>query len=123
LIVRTNLQLVPLLLAVCTIPCMGATSQAADAVQNRDAQALRSLIAEHANINAPQADGTTALHWAAHWNDPDLVNLLIRAGADVKASNRYGATPLSEAAATGNAAREGVARCRRGCPDVNYARW
>ena len=59
---------------------------------------------QHANVNAAQADGTTALHWAAHWNDLDAVKLLLGAGADAKAANRYGATPLSEAAALGNAA-------------------
>jgi ankyrin repeat protein len=55
-------------------------------------------------VNAAQVDGTTALHWAAHWNDMDAVNMLLRAGADPKAANRYGATPLSEAASAGNAA-------------------
>jgi len=44
------------------------------------------------------------LHWAAHWNDLEAVNLLLRAGANPKIANRYGATPLSEAAAAGNAA-------------------
>ena len=54
---------------------------------------------QHAPVNAAQADGTTALHWAAHWNDAEAVSLLLQAGADAKAVNRYGATPLSEAAA------------------------
>jgi uncharacterized protein len=78
---------------------------AADAAQNRDIAALRALVKQHAAvavINARQEDGTTALHWAAHWNDVESVNLLIHAGADAKAVNRYGATPLSEAAALGN---------------------
>ena len=57
-----------------------------------------------ANINDPQADGTTALHWAAHWNDLESFTLLLGAGANAKAVNRYGATPLSEAAAAGNPA-------------------
>ena len=81
-----------------------AAADAADAAQNRDTGALRSLIEQRVNVNAPQPDGTTALHWAAHWNDLDAVNLLLRAGADAKTANRYGATPLSEAAALGNAA-------------------
>src|SRR5579862_8118737 len=79
-----------------------AGADAADAIQNRDTDALRTLIKQRADVNAPQPDGTTALHWAAHWNDLDAVNLLLGAGA--KAANRYGATPLSEAAALGNAA-------------------
>lgn len=75
----------------------------ADAVQNRDTATLRTLLKQHAPVNAAQPDGTTALHWAAHWNDADAVNLLLSAGANAKAANRYGATPLSEAASLGNA--------------------
>ena len=55
-------------------------------------------------MNAAQPDGTTALHWAVLWNDDEAVNLLLRAGANVKAANRYGATPLSEAVSAGSAA-------------------
>ena len=62
------------------------------------------MLAQHAAVNAAQPDGTTALHWAAHWNDAEAVGLLLNAGANAKAANRYGATPLSEAAALGNAA-------------------
>jgi ankyrin repeat protein len=65
---------------------------------------VRALVKQHSNVNAPQPDGTTALHWAAHWNDLEAVNLLLRAGANPKIANRYGATPLSEAASLGNAA-------------------
>jgi len=82
----------------------GASPEAADAAQNRDTEALRTLVKQHANVNTPQPDGTTALHWAAHWNDLDAVKLLIAAGANAKAANRYGATPLSEAVVPGNAA-------------------
>jgi ankyrin repeat protein len=47
-------------------------------------------------------DGTTPLHWAAHNNDADGVDRLIKAGASLNAKNEYGATPLSEAAMNGN---------------------
>jgi len=75
---------------------------AANAAQNRNMEALRALLKQRADVNAAQADGTTALHWAAHWNDTEAVNLLIRAGAKVDAVNRYGATPLSEAVIAGS---------------------
>jgi len=84
--------------------CFAAGTEVADAVQNRDIVTLRTLLKQHAAVNAAQADGTTALHWAAHWNDAEAVNLLIKAGANAKSVNRYGATPLSEAAPMGNAA-------------------
>jgi ankyrin repeat protein len=80
-----------------------ANAQIADAAEHRDSDALRSLLKQKANINATQPDGTTALHWAAHWNDLETVNVLLRAGANPKIANRYGATPLSEAASVGNA--------------------
>jgi ankyrin repeat protein len=62
------------------------------------------MVKQHADVNAAQPDGTTALHWAAHWNDAAAVVLLLRAGANAKAVNRYGATPLSEAVVSGSAA-------------------
>src|SRR5215813_321803 len=74
-----------------------AQSPVADAAQRRDTAAVRAAIAQHANVNAAQPDGSTALHWAAHWSDLDMVRLLLGAGADVKAKNRFEATPLSEA--------------------------
>lgn len=85
-----------------------ASSWAADATvaaaaERHDFAALSDAIHQHANVNAPEADGTTALHWAAHWNDPGMAKLLLEAGADPKAVNRFGDTPLSEAAENGGA--------------------
>jgi ankyrin repeat protein len=68
-----------------------------DAAAKPDTEAVRKLIAEHVDVNTAQADGTTALHWAAHWDDRDLADLLIRAGANPKTTNAYGGTPLAEA--------------------------
>jgi ankyrin repeat protein len=81
-----------------------AGADAADAVQSKNIDALRTLLRQRVDVNAAQPDGTTALHWAAHWNDAEAVNLLLRAGANAKAVNRYGATPLSEAVVSGSAA-------------------
>jgi len=81
-----------------------AGPDAANAAQRKDRDELRALVKQRADVNAPQPDGTTALHWATHWNDAELVDLLLRAGANAKAVNRYGATPLSEAAASGSGA-------------------
>ena len=94
-----------LLIAIFGAACVcAASSDVADAVERHDTAALSKLVNERARINDPQPDGTTALHWAAHWNDTASFNLLMRAGANAKAVNRYGATPLSEAATVGNAA-------------------
>ncbi len=82
----------------------GASISPADAAQNQNRDALLALIHQHANLDTPQPDGTTALQWAAHWNDIEMVKLLLQAGANPKLANRYGVTPLSEAANLGNAA-------------------
>jgi ankyrin repeat protein len=105
LLVKKQFRAIALVAALTlTHLAWGAGSEAADAAQNRDTEALRTLVKQHANVNSPQPDGTTALHWAAHWNDLDTVKLLIGAGANAKAANRYGATPLSEGVVLGNAA-------------------
>jgi ankyrin repeat protein len=82
----------------------GVGADAANAAESKNTDALKTLVKQRADVNAAQPDGTTALHWAAHWNDAEAVSLLLRAGANAKAVNRYGATPLSEAVVSGNAA-------------------
>src|SRR5207247_13852 len=73
------------------------------ALKNRDTAAARVLLKQRVDVNAADAEGMTALHWAAHWGDLDTVKLLLAAGADAKAANRYGVAPLHEAATIGNA--------------------
>jgi ankyrin repeat protein len=82
----------------------GAAIGPADAAQNQDRETLQALVRQHVNLDRTQVDGSTALQWAAHWNDLESVNLLLRAGANPKLANRYGVTPISEAALAGNAA-------------------
>jgi uncharacterized protein len=76
----------------------------ADAAERRDQVLVRTLLDAKTDVNAAQADGTTALHWAAYNDDLEMVTLLVRSGANVNASNRYGVPPLSLACANGNAA-------------------
>lgn len=75
-----------------------------DAVKAGNRTAAIALIGQKANVNATESDGTTALHWAAHNNDGDLVDRLLKAGADARAKNQFGATPMSEAAFNANTA-------------------
>jgi ankyrin repeat protein len=79
-------------------------SDLADAAMKGNKEAVRSLLQRKANVNAPQVDGTTALHWAVRSDDLETVDLLIRAGANVSAKNDEGATPLLLATIDGNAA-------------------
>jgi len=75
----------------------------ADAVMRGDQPAVEKLIEQHADVNAPQNDGATALHWAVFRSDKALVELLLHAGANPKAANREGSTPLWLACINGDA--------------------
>ena len=63
-------------------------------MQRGDTQAVLALLKTHADVNAPQSDGATALHWAAYLDDADTTARLLRAGASVDTPNNYGVTPL-----------------------------
>src|SRR5262247_2026801 len=82
---------------------IAAGSDIADAAMNRNKDAVRSLLQKKADVNAPQVDGTTALHWAVRADDLETADLLIRAGANVNATNREGVTPMQLAATNGTA--------------------
>jgi ankyrin repeat protein len=79
-------------------------SDVADAAMKGDRAAVRALIAQKANVNAPQADGATAIQWAAYRQDVEMADMLIKAGANVKAANREGMTPMWLASINGDAA-------------------
>src|SRR3954466_572 len=64
------------------------------AVKTQNAESVRALLKQHADVNAAQGDGTTALHWAANLDNLSVADMLIRAGAPVNAANDLGATPL-----------------------------
>ncbi len=78
-------------------------SPLADAAQKPDAAGVQLLINKHADVNAAQADGTTALHWAAYHDDAKMAQALLTAKANVSSANRYGVTPLSLACTNGSA--------------------
>jgi len=79
-----------------------APSDVADAAMRGDAAAVRALIAKKADVNAPQGDGATALHWAVFKGDREMATVLMRAGASPKAANREGVTPLWLASVNGD---------------------
>lgn len=75
-----------------------------DAVKNQDSQEVRALLGQHADVNVRSGDGSTALLWAAHWNDLQTAELLIRAGADANVANDFRMTPLSQACTNASSA-------------------
>jgi ankyrin repeat protein len=75
-----------------------------DAARNGDHDALRALVRKGADVNAADADGTTALQWASYRDDLESAEILIRAGAAVDTANDLGATALWAASQNGGEA-------------------
>jgi ankyrin repeat protein len=105
--VRAGLAVATLVtLAAAAFVSLGAAAGSlpvVDAVKQGNQAAVKALIARHADVNAAEPDGMTALHWAVRADDVPTVLMLIRAGANVKAASRYGMTPIILAAQTGDA--------------------
>ncbi len=94
--------------AVCAV-LLASAARAADEprvvriVKSGDHAALRAALIRPVDVNAREVDGTTALHWAARNDDAEAVRLLLKAGAQPDAANRYSVTPIALAAANGDA--------------------
>lgn len=83
---------------------MAQGSPVADAARRGDSTGLKALLSQGADVNAPQGDGMTALHWAAERGDQAMADMLIFAGSNVSAVTRLGHyTPLHLAARSGSA--------------------
>ena len=92
---RFSICAMALLLAAAGVRAAGPDAVLADAAERMDRAAIRALLQQRVDVNTPQVDGMTALHWAVYQDDLETEELLVRAGANVKAANRYGVTPLS----------------------------
>src|SRR5919108_6125633 len=97
------------LAAACSVLLLSAMTPAespvADAAMRRDIERVRLLLQQGADVNAPQGDGMTALHWAAEHGDAELARMLIYAGARSAPVTRIGGyTPLHLAGKAGSAA-------------------
>lgn len=102
---RIKLVLIVGLLGPVFIPFThAARSPVADAAEKQDRAAIRTLLKQRADVNAAQADGMTALHWAAYLDDLETAKVLADAKANANATNRYGVTPLFLACQNGNTA-------------------
>jgi ankyrin repeat protein len=98
---RFSLGLIALAAFALSSPvATAAESPLANAAERQDHALIRTLLQQKADMNAPQADGMTALHWAARLDDLETAKLL--EGANANATNRYGVMPLSLACQNGN---------------------
>ena len=102
------LFLLPVTLLSAGLAAAATDIRLADAEKKFDKATVRELLQKHADVNVPAVDGSTALHWAAYWDDLETARLLVSAGAGVNTANRYGVTALSLAATNGNASMIGL---------------
>ena len=96
-----------LLAALAAIPVLAADGPsaaplAAAVKAGQRAAAIDMIAKKSADVNAAEADGSTALLWAANGNDADLVARLLKAGANPNVHNQLGSTPLAEATFNAN---------------------
>src|SRR5437867_12683894 len=95
--------LIGVVLSVTVLRAAGPDS-IADAAMRGDRADVLAMIKQGVDVNAPQGDGVTALHWAARNGDADLVKALVAAGARARVGTQFGAyTPLHLAAERGSA--------------------
>jgi ankyrin repeat protein len=80
----------------------GADAPLADAAERADWARVRALLSDRADPSSAQADGATALLWAAYHDEAPAAKLLLAAGAKAGTANRYGVAPLSLACTNGN---------------------
>ena len=73
-----------------------------DLAEAGERAAVMEMLAAGADVNTPSVDGTTALHWAVYKNDLELVEALLKQGADPDKSNDYHASPMTVAAVHGD---------------------
>ncbi len=97
------------------------SSQLIAAVKADDVRAVRAVLVQRPDVNAREANGMTALHWAVQGNSAPIVDALLAAGADVHAVTEYGIRPLSIAAINGNAEILGRLLKAGAKPDVAMA--
>ena len=69
-------------LLAANLGAAAASSKLVEAVKNADKASTRALLAQNADVNAPELDGTTALHWAVRRDDVETTQLLLSKGAN-----------------------------------------
>ena len=96
--------MVALSLSTLTHAAPAGAAAFVEAAMNGNRDAVKALLKDGADVNTTQADGMTALHWAAQKGDVELAKMLLYASANLKATTRIGGyTPLLIASKNGDA--------------------
>ena len=93
-LMRGTAAAIAIALSVAAASAAPADPGLINAIKSKDVAAVREAVKRRVDVNAPQGDGATALHWAAHVNDVAIADLLIRAGARANVADDTGFTPL-----------------------------
>src|SRR5688572_3072988 len=99
---------------------MAANSSVADAAKAGDIAAVKAMLMNGGDVNAAHGDGMTALHWAASNGDAALTQMLLSAGANLRATTRLGGITALHIASQGGHANV-VAALVAGGADANTA--
>lgn len=76
------------------LPAYATTDELIENVKNKNLTAVETLLAGGENVNAANAQGNTALHYAVATGNSEMVKLLLAHNADMNAANSKGWTPL-----------------------------
>lgn len=98
---RIALVQLAILAAGVGVNAVAAEPPIANAARDGDIERVRQSIDAGADVDATEADGSTALLWAAYQSDLEMVRMLLAAGADPNAANSFGITPLMQASRYG----------------------
>src|SRR5437870_4403188 len=90
------------LVLVAGLGAAGKDVPLVDAAKRADVTAARALLKKSTDVNQTALDGSTALHWAVQNDAVEIVDDLLKAGANIKAENHYHVTPLSLACTNGS---------------------
>jgi ankyrin repeat protein len=110
---------IALIVSTAALAAAAGDMRLIDAIRNGDLSSARALVGQGIDVNARAGDGATALHWAAHHENAEALELLLRARADVNRANELGVTPLWIAA--GNSSRPTIARLLEAGANPNLA--
>ena len=121
---RRSLVLVPgalILVAAVSVLASGPDLRVIEAVRQRNHKGFAALLEAKGDINAAAPDGATALAWAVHLGEREMVDALLRAGATTNTTDGYGETPLTLACANGDGLL--VQRLLAAGAALDVARW
>src|SRR5262245_18366998 len=79
--------------AARVVSAAGPDQRLINPAADQDTATLRALLKQAVDANTTRADGATGLLSAAHRDNLEAVDLLLKAGANVNAAEDHGVTP------------------------------